>query len=132
MAAIVKSFASALACVLVAALTFVAAAYASTDVTYAGPKTWLPQYAASGDYDSSYWNRWWSNEMAQKSCGGVNQCWARVAFIKTDGGWTYSYTDTTVATGVVIPPGYEDYQKKPYCLNNSPLTYTAKCDGYHG
>ena len=115
---------------LVAAATFAAASYA-TDVVYAGPKTWLPGWNAESYYDSAASNRWWWDEMDRKSCGGASDCFARVTFIKSDGTWTYSYSDTQVATATTIPLGAENYTKKPYCKNNSSRTYTARCWGSH-
>jgi hypothetical protein len=114
----------------VAASVFVAAAHAGAgNVTYAGPKTWLPNYAQDGDYDNSA-DRWEQNGMYAKTCGGNSGCWARVTFIKSDGTWTYSYTDIRAATEVTIPSGQWNYQKKPYCLNNSSLTYGAFCSAF--
>src|ERR687887_926499 len=115
---------------VIAGATFAAASYA-TDVVYAGPKTWLPGWNAESYYDSAASNRWWWDEMDRKSCGGASDCFARVTFIKSDGTWTYSYTDTAVATATTIPLGAENYTKKPYCKNNSSRTYTARCWGSH-
>lgn len=112
---------------LTAAATFSAATYADVDVVYAGPKTWLQGWEASGSYDSAASNRWWWDEMDQKSC----YCYSRVAYIKPDGSWTYSYTDSSIATAKLIPVGQDNYTKKPFCKNNSDNVYTARCYGTH-
>jgi hypothetical protein len=120
------------AVILVAALAgFAAAAYADVDVVYAGPKTWAQGWDAASFYDSSAGNRWWWDAMDQKSCGGNPSCLARVAFIKPDGSWTYSYSDSAVATATSPPIGADNYTKKPYCKNNSSLVYVARCYGTH-
>jgi hypothetical protein len=122
--------ASLLVVLSIAAATFAAASYA-VDVVYAGPKTWLPGWDAESYYDSAASNRWWWDEMDRKSCGGAPDCFARVTFIKTDGSWSYSRTDTYVATYTTPPVGADNYTKKPYCKNNSSRTYTARCWGSH-
>jgi hypothetical protein len=99
-------------------------------VVYAGPKTWNQAWDQDGTYDSAG-SRWVYNEMGPKSddaCSG--SCESRVVFINTSGGWTYSYTDTFSWTITTIPPGSENYGKKPYCKNNSVYVYTAQCDAF--
>jgi hypothetical protein len=124
---------SVVLCVLaVAALTFVAAAYA-TDVTYAPYKYWFPGDQTTGNFDSSG-HRWYADSMLEKSCGGLADCWGRVAFVLSGGSWVYSYTDQTsdTFTGISTGDPYWDSQKKPLCRNNAAFSsYYAECIGGH-
>jgi hypothetical protein len=82
---------------------------------------------AVGSYDSST-DRWYDDQMAEKSCGGAPDCWGRVAFVQTDGTWTGSYTDQSADTEVALFG--DNFAKKPLCKNNSAFaTYNAKCIG---
>jgi hypothetical protein len=109
---------------VVAALA-IGAATATAEV-YAGPKTWLQGWDASGNFDSSG-SRWYLDGMSNKSC----YCDARVAFIDTGGTWHVSYTDAQLNTGTgECAPGCIGYTKKPYCKNNSSSVYTAYCEAY--
>jgi hypothetical protein len=113
--------------VVTAALILAAVTRAGgVDARYAGPKTWMPGWDAATAFDGGY--PWYDYDvMANKSCS----CWSRVAFIKPDGSWTYSYTDTSsIATFTEIPPGAERYTKKAYCKNNSSSVYTAHCTAF--
>jgi hypothetical protein len=69
--------------------------------------------------------------MLDKSCGGLADCWARVAFVKSDGTWVYSYTDITSDTYTYTEQ--PDFQKKPLCRNNANFTdYYAECVASYG
>jgi hypothetical protein len=116
------------ACILlvVAAVLFTSSVAHAFTLVYAGPKTWLQGWDAEAAYDGGPpW--WWYNEMGNKSCGWVVGCYARVTFINTSGGWTWSQTDIAPMTYTWIPSGSEFYLKKPYCKNNSSMVYTAHC-----
>ena len=112
--------------VAAAVLISVPAALAGAAYTFAGPKTWLPNYDASGAYDGGTFPYDVYVNMTNKSCGGNSGCYARVALIDSGGTWHCSTTDTRSETWCQILSGYE-FNKKPYCLNNSSLTYTAEC-----
>jgi hypothetical protein len=115
---------TAIAAILVVAVSLFASIAYATTVRYAGPKTWLPGWDQDSAFDNSS-SRWVFNMMCDKSLNVE----ARVVFIKTDGGWTYAHTDQEVCTSTSIPPGHDpNYTKKAYCKNNSLETYTAYCE----
>lgn len=102
----------------------VTAAFATV---YAGPKTWDQGWDQDGPYDSSS-DRWVTDGMGSKNCNSGDGCYSRVAFIDSSGTWHDSYTDDNVNTITAEPS--PDYQKKPYCKNNSDLVYIATCVYY--
>ena len=105
------------------ALLLIQGASAFSQTTFAGPKTWLQGWEASGWWDTPN-VRWQTVDMTAKSCA----CDARVAFINNvDYGWSCSVTNARLDTGCVLFYGY-GYTKKPYCKNNSASVYTARCD----
>jgi hypothetical protein len=113
------------ACSLAVAVAALWMSSVAQALTYAGPKTWHQGWDADAFYDGGPW--WWYNEMGNKSCGWIVGCYARVTFINTSGGWTWSHTDIAPDTYTWIPSGSEFYTKKPYCKNNSDMVYTAHC-----
>jgi hypothetical protein len=110
--------------VLCAATSLMAeGASAWSQTTFAGPKSWLQGWDASGWWDTPN-IRWQTVDMTAKSC----YCSARVAFIdNVSYGWSCSVTNSNLDTGCVFFYGY-DFTKKPYCKNNSSTVYTARCD----
>jgi hypothetical protein len=109
------------AAAVVLALSTIASGSTRVYNSYAGPKTWLQGWDASGPFDS--WDaRWWYNEMTP-SC----YCLARVAWIDGSGNWreSNSWADRTVWT---FAPIEVDRRFKPYCKNNSAVVYTAACN----
>ncbi len=115
-------------------LTLVAIALAAAQVAlagaaypFAGPKTWDQGWNASGSYDGGTYPYDVYVDMNNKSCGGTSGCYARVALIDGGGTWHCSTTDINTRTWCQILSGYE-FNKKPYCANNSSLVYTAVCD----
>jgi len=79
-----------------AAMTATAALLAGTAAAwtsmYAGPKTWLPGYDASGSYGDQYLI---TNVFENRSITS----WARVAYIDTSGNWSCSTTSYSTLTG---------------------------------
>lgn len=106
--------------VVVAALSLVATAPAT--ISYAGPKTWLPGYAAHTGYDNSG-NRWYLNWFTNKS---QPYRLSLVAFIRSNGSWAAARQDAWATTSLWLTGGF-DYQKKAYCENTSSFTYTGQC-----
>jgi hypothetical protein len=112
---------------VVAACTFVGLAYAAGSVTYHDLGVFHVNDQYVGPYDDSA-DRWWDNQMAEKSCGGAPDCWGRVAFVKSDGTWVASVTDQSADTDTFLYDA--SFQKKPLCKNDSAFTtYNAKCFG---
>jgi hypothetical protein len=111
---------------LMAVLVPAALAYT---VTYAGPKTWLQGWDATGGSDAGTPFRWRIDSMGPKSDDSCfPNCSSRVAFILPSGTWTYSYTDSNSWTVRGIPEGSQYYDKRPFCKNNSSYVYIAQCD----
>jgi hypothetical protein len=106
--------------IVVAGLSFAASAFAT--ITYGGPKTWLPGYAANTGYDNSG-NRWWLNWFTNKSTPYRK---ALVVFIRSDGSWAVSAENDNATTAINLYSGF-NYQKKAYCKNTSVYTYTGEC-----
>jgi hypothetical protein len=116
----------ALILVAVMAGAFAATAYAG--VTYAGPKTWLPGYAANTGFDNSA-NRWQWNEFTKTTIppGRSTYGLGRIAFIKPDGSWPIEVHDYTQSTHYGYPGGTYNYQKKAYCENIDSVSYVGYC-----
>lgn len=107
----------------VVALTIVTSASAA--IIYAGPKTWLPGYAAHTGYDNSS-NRWVSNSFIEEHDPPYTGEIKRVVFIRSDGSWAVEKHDDNYVTNITLYSGY-NYQKKAYCENISSQTYFAEC-----
>lgn len=90
---------------------------------YAGPKTWLQGWDQDGPYDTPSY-RFDIDGMGDKNSNSDS----RVAFIDSNGTWHASYTDNAINT-ITQEPNY-NYQKKPYCKNNSSNVYVATCVYY--
>jgi hypothetical protein len=111
--------------VTVLALAMGAIASGSTRVynSYAGPKTWLQGWDASGPFDSAS-SQWFYNEMTP-SCW----CRARAAWIDMSGTW-YESNSWPGHTIWSYRPLEKLQPMKPYCKNNSDNVYTAACNVY--
>jgi hypothetical protein len=112
--------------VLITAITLgFAAAHMARAATYtfAGPKTWAPGWWADWTYDGGIYPYWWWVSINHKTC----YCSGRVALIDGNGTWHCSTTDTQQETSCLLGSGYQ-FDKKPYCKNNSTSYYVAKCD----
>ena len=118
---------AALLAMIVLALVAARIAHAGAAYTFAGPKTWNQGWDAQGSYDGGSFPYDVYVDMNNKSCGGSGSCSARVAFIDGGGTWHCSTTDTTSRTWCQILSGYQ-FNKSPYCKNNSTVVYTAVCD----
>jgi hypothetical protein len=127
-----RRFGATLCIVLIAAGTFAAGALAY-GINYGPYQYWATGANANSVYDT-VGHRWYINQMYQKSCGGLSDCWARVTFIKSDGSWWDSWTDETSDTEILVSqPQNPDFSKKAYCANNANWTYYyAVCYAAHG
>ena len=94
-------------------------------VTYAGPKTWLPNYWEDSVYDIAD-DRWDENCFNDRNPEG----WARTTFISSAGNWYESFAFNGESQWGVEHSPY--YQKKSYCKNIDSYTYTGKCVGRRG
>ena len=114
---------SLVGCVFALALASVAGA--TYWVTYGGPKTWLPNYAAASNYDTAG-DRWGWNEFANRSVDS----YAQITFIDGNGSWHY----TLNCYGTYCGRRAENpaFFKKCYCKNTDTISYTGRCNGERG
>jgi hypothetical protein len=113
---------------LVAVTAGAYAATAAAGVTYAGPKTWLPNYAGNTGFDNSG-NRWEWNEFFKQTIPAGRSTFGlgRIVFITPDGSWVFELHDHMQDTHYGYPFGQYNFQKKAYCENNDTVSYVGYC-----
>ena len=93
-----------------------------------------PGYYAVDSYDdpqsergSQWCNAYYDNKMYTQHTSDIGE----VAYIKTNGSWTYGKTGSGGLIESALPSDvYQTFRKKPICINTDNATYWANCYDY--